>query len=361
MALRGKGWARGVALILAALATLAALPAAARELPAFFKGTRPLGMGGAFTAVADDANALFYNPAGLDRIEQWRVEVINPQLEVGEGGFDFARDAMDTDFSDAGDVTRLIRDYVGESEHYRASLLPNYVRRHFGVGVLAQFETNFQPNNIAFPEMDIEALQTFSAHLGCGFGFFDGVLRVGAAGKYVHRYRLDQVYTAVEIAADDFDQRVKDDLQDDGGFGFDAGLMLAPPWVLEPILAVVVQNIGDTDLGAAGDLPQQINLGLSFQHAFDWLTLVAAADWVDVTNDVGDDDDTYKRLHFGLEGQFARYLSLRGGLYQGYTSLGATLDFRLVRLDYATYAEELGSAAGDKDDRRHVFQLTLGW
>jgi long-subunit fatty acid transport protein len=28
-------------------------------------GARPIGMGGAYTAVADDANALFWNPAGL--------------------------------------------------------------------------------------------------------------------------------------------------------------------------------------------------------------------------------------------------------------------------------------------------------
>jgi hypothetical protein len=28
-------------------------------------GARPVGMGGAYTAVADDANALFWNPAGL--------------------------------------------------------------------------------------------------------------------------------------------------------------------------------------------------------------------------------------------------------------------------------------------------------
>ena len=32
-------------------------------------GARALGMGGAFVAVADDANALYYNPAGLALIE----------------------------------------------------------------------------------------------------------------------------------------------------------------------------------------------------------------------------------------------------------------------------------------------------
>lgn len=35
-------------------------------------GTRPLGLGGAFTALADDENALFYNPAGLGFLEKMR-------------------------------------------------------------------------------------------------------------------------------------------------------------------------------------------------------------------------------------------------------------------------------------------------
>ena len=32
-----------------------------------FVGTRPLGMGGAFIAVADDGNTITWNPAGLPR------------------------------------------------------------------------------------------------------------------------------------------------------------------------------------------------------------------------------------------------------------------------------------------------------
>ena len=35
-----------------------------------FVGTRPLGMGGAFTAVADDGNTITWNPAGLPRLRR---------------------------------------------------------------------------------------------------------------------------------------------------------------------------------------------------------------------------------------------------------------------------------------------------
>ncbi len=45
-------------------------------------GVRPLAMGNAFVAVADDHNALFYNPAGLARLQSWSMEIINPTIGI---------------------------------------------------------------------------------------------------------------------------------------------------------------------------------------------------------------------------------------------------------------------------------------
>jgi hypothetical protein len=333
-----------------------------RELPKFFEGVRPLGMGGAFTAVADDENAVFYNPAGLDRVARWGMGVVNPLVEVGENGYDFARDALDTDYNDTSEVTKLIRDYAGESEHARLALFPHFVMRHLGVGVLGQINATLQPNNvIGYPELAVDALETLSGHVGVGFGFLEGALRVGATAKYVKAYRLRERYTALQISGADFEDRVRDDLAEGGGVGLDVGAMVTAPVLLKPTLAVVVQNLADTDLGDAGELPQQINVGVSVTQKISWLTLTGAADWVDIATDLGNDEDTYKRLHFGLEGKLGRFLALRAGLYQGYGSLGASVDLRALRLDYATYAAELGRTAGDRADRRHVIQLTVGW
>ncbi len=338
-----------------------AVPVGARELPSYFEAVRPLGMGGAFTAVADDENALFYNPAGLDRVQGWGFGLINPLFEAGEKGVDLYNDIRDTDFNDTTEVTELLRDYIGEYLHYRAALFPHFVMHRFAIGVLGQVNVNVEPHNVAFPEADVDASVTVGAHVGLGWGFFDGKLRLGGAVKYVKAYRLQEIYTAADIAASDFEDRIDDDLKDGAGVGFDVGGMVTLPVVLHPTVAVVVQNVADTDLGDAGELPQQINLGFSLRHSFSWLTLTGAADWVDVTNNVGEDDDTYKRLHFGLEARLPKVLSVRAGLYQGYSSFGASLDLWILRLDYATYAEEIGSAAGVRADRRHVLQVTLGW
>ena len=55
---------RQLFLLLMALLTIAS---AQEQL---FVGTRPLGMGGAFMAVADDGNTITWNPAGLPRLRR---------------------------------------------------------------------------------------------------------------------------------------------------------------------------------------------------------------------------------------------------------------------------------------------------
>jgi hypothetical protein len=57
------------------LLLLAALPVQAQTMVTLFdigSGVRPMGMGGAFVALADDENVVFYNPAGLGFLEELR-------------------------------------------------------------------------------------------------------------------------------------------------------------------------------------------------------------------------------------------------------------------------------------------------
>jgi len=61
--------------ILAALIFSAAAPASANMFRTFGFGPRPVAMGGAFTAVADDFTASYYNPAGILAVKKTRVGV----------------------------------------------------------------------------------------------------------------------------------------------------------------------------------------------------------------------------------------------------------------------------------------------
>ncbi|MDR2708526.1 MAG: hypothetical protein LBC07_00920 [Elusimicrobiota bacterium] len=48
-----------------------------QEARMMVRGIRPMGMGGAFTAISDDENALFYNPAGISQRQSWLFQFIS--------------------------------------------------------------------------------------------------------------------------------------------------------------------------------------------------------------------------------------------------------------------------------------------
>ncbi|MDD4179798.1 MAG: hypothetical protein PHH14_07150 [Candidatus Margulisbacteria bacterium] len=78
-----KSFIRGFLLMLAMGIVLAASSYAgttSTDLSIAGVGARPLGMGKAFTAVADDSNALFLNAAGLAGQEQWEMTSLNTRL-----------------------------------------------------------------------------------------------------------------------------------------------------------------------------------------------------------------------------------------------------------------------------------------
>lgn len=81
---------KSLAIFVAALSFCGQVQAA--ETAAFLKitpGARPIGMGQAFTAVADDLNSLSWNPAGLSRIGRREAAFTHAEL-FADTQFDFA-------------------------------------------------------------------------------------------------------------------------------------------------------------------------------------------------------------------------------------------------------------------------------
>jgi len=88
--MNNKTLKRGLSkLTIGAMALLAAycLPVSTHLLYAAFEdsgwGVRPLGMAGAFAAIADDANGQLYNPAGLATVQQKEFSLMSAMLYTG--------------------------------------------------------------------------------------------------------------------------------------------------------------------------------------------------------------------------------------------------------------------------------------
>jgi len=192
---------------------------------------------------------------------------------------------------------------------------------------------------------------------------------VGVTVKEVKRAVVEKSYSLRELTATTTKFDPDTDIKQGTGVALDLGFLypmsgvVGSPFLksmaLQPTIGLSLQNIVGGDLGNAGEIPFQANLGVALDQKVGWGAFLLAADIVDFTYNLGNDNDFQKRLHTGLEYQFPYILTLRTGLYQGRRSFGTTIDLWLIHLTYAYYVEEIGAFAGQIPDARHVVKLSF--
>ena len=281
---------------------------------------------------------------------------------------DFLSDVLDV--ADAADETEqaalaadLLERWLGEHLHFRTGVFPNITFHNFGIGVLAQGVFDGEVHNpLGSNTLEVRGGYDIALLVSGAYSFTvrDNPLQIGATAKIVNRRLLDQDYTTRELVEQDGID-LDEDLKAGTGFGLDVGAIYSLPVYLEPSFGLTIQNLADTKLGDAGRLEQQVNLGVAVHPPITFGNVVVAFDWIDLTRQLGDDNDLAKRLHLGVEYQFPVILALRAGFYQGYFSFGTTVDLWFLNLAYAYYIEEIGAYAGQNPDRRHIVQLSLGF
>ncbi|MDP2753623.1 MAG: conjugal transfer protein TraF, partial [Nitrospirota bacterium] len=277
------------------------------------------------------------------------------------------QDAQDIDMNDTGEVTDLLRKYMGEHQHLRTALFPHVGFNVAGAGVmiggLGQGTVDVEIRNPVWPETHVDIIADGGVLAGAGLKLPVTGLSAGVVAKYIYRKSLTEVYTASDIAAADFEDRLDEDLKSGSGISADIGLMYDLPFVpmFDTTVALVAQNIPEINMGNARDIKTQFNAGISLTKSFAAFAVLLALDYRDITNNIGEDSDVPKRIHMGAEVKLPKILAVRVGLNQGYLTAGATVDFWVLRFDFATYGEEMGAYAGQREDRRYIGQITLGW
>ncbi len=156
------------------------------------------------------------------------------------------------------------------------------------------------------------------------------------------------------------------------GFDFDLGTSFRPHWTLggfkyelgfaiNNILGGQYKNIGkplnSTDWSNDPfQTRRSFNLGVSAMYEHFWFLrdIVLALETTDNGNNVN--GSFFRTLHIGGEAHW-KVLAARLGMSQGYFTAGFGLDLWLVKLNIATYAEELGLNSGVMEDRRYALDL----
>ncbi|MDI6786445.1 MAG: hypothetical protein QMD92_07015 [bacterium] len=239
-------------------------------------GARPQGMGGAFVAVVDDANALYWNPAGI--IQNSFVEITTMR------GVPFGL-KMDT----------LTNDYIAYAQ-------PLSLRYGFGISWMrnaAKLEQGIlkETSNMS------ENIYAISFALAGNSNYYFGTT-----------FKRLVIDTKIESGA---------------GFGFDLGILYKYNDYLS--FGAMFRNLA-TDVKNER-VPSAIRLGTALK-----LKKSLLAFDVNCKNGINSKKDTTYLYHFGIERRFTRYFTLRAGSNQDFNpSFGLGINHEIWNLDYAYF------------------------
>ncbi len=345
----------------------------AEELHYLYRGTRVLGMGTAFTAVADDENALFFNTAGLgQQTDKLRIAILNPKMETSTNAISFIQDIVNLDGEDVTQATALLEKHAGEHQRVATDLFPHVIFNLMGVGVglgvLGTAEVNLDIINAKrFPEFRTDTRATYGGVIGAGYrlpGSLD-FMQLGMGLKLLSRKAVIKTFDAEELTKENY--QIADELKDGFGYGYDFGLILYPEKLaflkpaqfLKPTFGLSFQNAGDIEFDDAGKEVGNLAVGAAIRPDF-WILKTTLAVDFNFLNELNR-YDLSQLYHIGAEVRFPKILSLQVGTQQEAITGGFGLDLWFIEINGATYVEEIGAYAGQKPDRRYVLQLALAF
>lgn len=334
----------------------------------FVQEIRPLGMGGAFVAVADDENAMYYNPAGLARINFWRLTF--PEMLIGTdtvsfdnltyllGNTDKIQNIMSGDI-DAELARRLSQTRI----HLLTEGSFKYIQPGFGLSVHLFTQPEVETGSLLLPEASWKIRAGLKENLTVAYGWTIpgfGYLAVGGAFKAIQQ----GVSRAENVNIMDLNSP---DVNVELGGGFDLGLFykatdeLSVGVACADLYSRIMEEVQTPNLKVGmAYRPKWLNFeDLSTTLAFDLVELNWQGDNEFKNNPTNAAQLNFSKIRTGLEFILSGLIALRGGLSQGYPAAGISLITNFITLDWAYFGRELGTYPGQSVEWNH--RISVDW
>lgn len=348
-------------------------------------------MGDAFVAIADDYNALFYNPAGLARREYGQVD-LSLDFSMAASFTKFYKDVADagkvtgTESQKIASYTSLLQSYYGKQFSLRAGLFEGtWVRPGWGVAVIPMDMTiDLVVHNTVGPSIDVRSY--FDTTVAYGYGAdikgVEGRLSWGATGKFINRGFASKQVLPLDLAADS-NVIKKEDLQEGYTIDADLGLLYTPFLpsdgllsyfrLARPTFGAVLRNVADLGFGRSLKLlnkeataaPERmyrvLDVGTKFEYPNLWIFSGRGA--LDI-RDIGHPNFSLKKgFHLGFEFDWRVASWWKGayriGVSQSYPTLGFSALFTYFNLDLVTYGEDVGTYDSPRENRMYMAKLNI--
>ncbi len=208
-----------------------------------YTSLRAMGMGNAFTAVADDYTLIYYNPAGFSKKKNNEIQVSFVGAGVSPKTLKFAEDikkaedaspAGESDQDKAARLSPILEEYYGKSLGGRLQAMELFwIRKNWGISLLpADLTIDMTINRqVGGPAIDLNIKG--DSTLAFGFGRESSKeLSWGATVKGVHRVSVEQNISVLELAANS-DVLSEDRFREGLAVDADLGLMWTPGWFVK--------------------------------------------------------------------------------------------------------------------------------
>jgi hypothetical protein len=345
-------------LALSLTAVLAVKPAGAAALPQGWTNLRALGMGNAYTAVVSDAEALFYNPAGLAGFSGVNWTIFD--FRLGLNGIEGVQ-AFQSAMSGSGDIADTLNELYGKQIWLGGGAKTAVMLPGFAFAGFANTESSLSVHNPPNPTIDVSMFFDYGIILGGGVQIVPGLWSVGMALRRVNRTGTTLPIGASTLATLDGDALMAEFQRRGVGYGLDLGTKLTLPGPVSPSLSFVYRDAGyttfthDQGAGAPSRIAPEMIVGGALQINAALISITPSFDYRYADRS---DVQIGKKLNLGLEIDLP-LLDIRAGLHQGYMTAGVGMSLGIIKADLATWGVELGEFPGQHEDRRYMAQFTL--
>lgn len=263
-------------------------------------GGRALSMGEAYSALASDPTATFYNPAALR-------------------------------LSTSSQILLMHKEWIQDTKTEFFGATTSWNEFSFGVGVNATSISNIELRSVPGPPLGTFTARNTSIGISAAYTI-DPNLSIGATGKFIYEKIL------VDVAS---------------GFAIDLGGLYTTPWDVR--LAIVISNLGSINEldKTSSKLPTVVRFGGAYETLLQDVdgALTLSSDIVSFSG------DSKTHWHLGTEFNYRHTFAIRAGYQTDYEaksiSGGVGVRYGLLYVDYAfvPFKYDLGAT--------HTFSLGI--
>lgn len=326
--------------------------------------TKALGMGNAYSAIVEDADAFFYNPSQISNFKKIKWNIVHLNLGSSTSFFSSFNTVLDSESLESQEkFSDLINSFYSNSfeghAQGRISLEMPYFMFLFSIDGVA----HFIPMDPPFPILDTHMYIDRTYGIGVGFPL-SPTIDIGGVFKQVQRDGITEKLGPERLISLDFETIEEEVRKTGSAYLFDLAASFNPDVYPSPTFSLIWKNPLNTKFKSKNEktLPpsnygSQLIAGAGAKFNFRLFNIKPA---LDIKHILNTDLQWTKKIHLGVQFE-APLITLRTGLNQGYLTAGGTLSllYGLIEVDGAYYKQELGEYTGQFGEQRFELSIKL--